>query len=702
MSNATSVFRTSALLLVLLVSGSLVASAQSSPSKSKTSKKSKPAASASIDTQVLATVGSEQILYSDVDRAFRKNMNRRDTRLVDVPRDTALEFLRLYTNYRLKVHDAKDRGIDQDDAVRNDILSNRRLLSETFFFDKKVADGRIAQLMDRRTRELEIGIILCSISDPATRNVDSAASKAKAERLIAAMRKGADFEQLAKDSSDDRETSAKGGRLPFITGGSMIKAVEDAAYGLKDGQFSAAPVESRFGFFIIKLFRSQPRSLVRARHILIGNQGELDSAGVDARADSLIKVLKASGNNADLFAILAKKFSDDKASAEKGGDLGSFYSRSGGLEASSNRLVPAFEDAMFSLNDGELSQKVRTLYGVHIIRRDSTRIPDQAVERESAKRVYRRLYYEEDKRILLDSLRSAWNWGWNETVLARTFASIDTTKNTTDTSWTAGLDASMRSETLYRLGTDGGYTVGAFADSLRRRADMRALTLNRAGFDRAVVKMTDQTLLDKATANLEQQYPDFKALIQEFSDGILLFKVEEQEVWSKLRFDTVEARTYFDTMAAAPMTPARYAFTEIFVTKDSMAKALRQRVDAGEDITELAAQFTERTGMRDKRGNHGLVDPAKNKLAAKVRDLNPKVGSIYGPFSYEFGNSIVRVDNIELPRKKTFEEALPDLAPLYQDALQKRLQEAWLSKVRVKHPVTLNMDIINKLYVTKR
>lgn len=263
MSNATSVFRTSALVLALLVSGTLAASAQSSSSKSKASKKSKPTSAASIDAQVLASVGAEQILYSDVDRAFRKNMNRRDTRLVDVPRDTALEFLRLYTNYRLKVHDARDRGIDQDDAVRNDILSNRRLLSETFFFDKKVADGRIAQLMDRRTRELEIGIILCSISDPATRNVDSAASKAKAERLIASLRKGADFEQLAKDSSDDRETSAKGGRLPFITGGSMIKAVEDAAYGLKDGQFSAAPVESRFGFFIIKLFRSQPRSLVR-------------------------------------------------------------------------------------------------------------------------------------------------------------------------------------------------------------------------------------------------------------------------------------------------------------------------------------------------------------------------------------------------------------------------------------------------------
>jgi len=702
MSNALRVIRTSTMLVALLVSASVVAHAQSKKSKPKATAKATLKAAASFDNEVLATVGSESVLYADVDRAFRKNMNRRETRLVDVPKDTALDFLRLYTNYRLKVLDARDRGIGDDEAVRTDIQSNRRLLSETYFFDKMVADARIAQLMDRRSRELEIGVILCAVNDQASRNVDLAASKAKAERVVAALRGGADFEQLARDSSDDRETASKGGRLPFITGGSMIKAVEDAAYSLKDGQFTPQPVDSRFGYFIVKLFRSQPRTLVRARHILIGSQGELDSAGVDRRADSIINVLKAAKNDVELFASLAKRFSDDKASAEKGGDLGSLYSRSGGLEASSSRLVPAFEDAMFSLKDGEVSGKIRTLFGVHIIRRDSTRVPDPLVEREGAKRVYRRLYYEEDKRNLLDSLRTAWNWGWNEPVLARTFAVIDTTKNTTDTSWASPIDASLREQTIYAMGTSGAYTVGQFADSLRRRLDLRALTLNRAGFDRAIVKMTDQMLLDKATANLEQQYPDFKSLIQEFSDGILLFKVEEQEVWSKLRFDTVEARGYFDTTSVPLMTPTKYAFTEIFVTSDSLAKALRARIDAGEDIAELAAQLTERSGMRDKRGNHGLLDPAKSKLAAKVRDLKPVVGAVYGPFNYEFGNSIVRIDNIEASRKKSFEEALPDLAPIYQDALQKRLQEAWLSKVRQQHPVTFNTAVINKLFPTKK
>lgn len=698
MSHASRVFRSSTLLAVTALCAVFTLTSQ----PSKKSKPTKGAAAApTLDAKVLATVGPEQVRYADVDRAFRKNMNRRETRLADVPRDTALEFLRLYTNYRLKVLNAKERGIDKDSAVKADIAANRKLLSETFFFDKKIADARVAELMERRTRELEIGIILAAVTNPATRQLDTVASRAKAEKIIADLRGGADFEKVAKDMSDDKETGAKGGRLPFITGGSMIKTVEDAAYALKDGEISAAPVESRFGYFIVKVFRSQPRQLVRARHILVSTSGERDSASAERFADSLLLVLKNAGGSADVFAELARKHSDDKASAEKGGDLGSPYTRSGGLESNNTRLVPAFEDAMFGLKDGQVSGKVRTLFGIHIIRRDSTKVPDAALERDNAKRVYRRLYYEEDKRRLMDSLRKAWNWGWNESVLTRTFNAIDTTKNTTDTSWYKSLDPSLRSEVLYRM-TGTNYTVGDMADSLRRRLDMRGFTLNRAGFERAVNKMTDPLLMEKATSNLEQQYPDFASLMQEFNDGILLFKVEEQEVWSKLRFDTADARVYYDTTKTSFMTPTRYVITEIFVSKDSLAKALHARINAGENMATLAEQYTERAGLRDKRGAHGSLDPAKSKLAAKVRELGLSKGAVSGPIAFEQGYSIVRVDDIEQPRRKTFDEALPDLAPAYQDALQKRLQEAWLSGVRGRFPVTVNMKSIDEIYTKKR
>ncbi|MFN5875532.1 MAG: hypothetical protein ACK45E_04575, partial [Ignavibacteria bacterium] len=69
---------------------------------------------------VIATVGAEPVLLGDVERAFQKNLTRRDTKFSAVPKDTALDFLRLYTNYRLKVQDARDRGLDKDSAVKVD------------------------------------------------------------------------------------------------------------------------------------------------------------------------------------------------------------------------------------------------------------------------------------------------------------------------------------------------------------------------------------------------------------------------------------------------------------------------------------------------------------------------------------------------------------------------------------------------------
>jgi len=178
-------------------------------------------------TTPVATVGSERILLSDVERAYQKNLTRRDQRFVSIPRDSAMEFLRLYTNYRLKVLDAKDRGIDKDSAVKVDLANNRRLLSEMFFYDKAIADRRVEELSRRRMKEMKIGIILCAVQNPVTRQWDTVASKAKAERFIAALKAGADFEKLARDSSDDKETASGGGLLPWSSGGSILKAVAD-------------------------------------------------------------------------------------------------------------------------------------------------------------------------------------------------------------------------------------------------------------------------------------------------------------------------------------------------------------------------------------------------------------------------------------------------------------------------------------------
>ncbi len=686
--------RTTLLVVICLLTGGSLLHSQKGTTKgtTKTSKAVSP-------TTVIATVGAEQILYRDVERAFQKNLTRRDTPFSSIPRDTALDFITLYANYRLKVADARDRGIDKDQAVIDDIAANRKLLSETWYFDKAFADARIDELAKRRTQELKIAIILCAVQMPGRTTWDTAASLAKARGVIAALSNGADFTALARDSSDDKETGQNGGALPWISGGSIIKAVEDEAYGLKVGTHSLQPVETRFGYFVVTVLDRQPREVVKFRHILLKKTDGRDSIARDQLADSLITVLRASKNAAELFGELAKTFSDDDVSAPKGGYLGSPYSRSGGMESNNARLAPTFEDALFALKDGGVSGRVYTPFGVHVIIRDSTRLPDPIMERDNAKRSYRRLYFEEDKRALYDSLKRTGGYRWVDASREALLRAIDTTRNSSDTSWWKDIPPSLSSQALYLLPT-GEITVGGFADSLRLRSDMRGYSLNRAGFERAMTKIVDPLVLLQATASLEQQYEDFAALVREFNDGILLFKVEEQEVWSKLKFDTTDARVFFDSTRSRWMTEQRYTLREIFVLTDSAAASIKQRLQAGEDFTALAGAATQRAGMREKNGSLGTVSPRTSSAARAIEEQSAAEGTWVGPEKDERGWMFVKLERIVAPRQKTFEEALPELATAYQDALQQSLTAAWLEQVRTKHPVRMNWTSIDAIWKT--
>ena len=94
---------------------------------------------------------------------------------------------------------------------------------------------------------------------------------------------------------------------------------------------------------------------VRVRHILIAPTKDKDDAAAAKEAADLLAKLKSGAD----FAALAKEFSADPGSAEKGGDLGFF---------APGRMVPEFNEAAFALkNPGDLSGVVKTKYGYHIL-----------------------------------------------------------------------------------------------------------------------------------------------------------------------------------------------------------------------------------------------------------------------------------------------------------------------------------------------
>lgn len=138
---------------------------------------------------------------------------------------------------------------------------------------------------------------------------------------------------------------------------------------------------------------------VRARHILVDTE--------EKAKDILDSVMKG-----ESFDELARTFSEDKGSAQNGGDLG-YFSR--------GRMVPEFEEAAFSLKKGEVSRPVKTTYGYHIIKVTDRREGSQISFEDARDRIAKQIMNEKQKSLFdayIETLRKKSQIQTDEEILA--------------------------------------------------------------------------------------------------------------------------------------------------------------------------------------------------------------------------------------------------------------------------------------------
>lgn len=185
---------------------------------------------------------------------------------------------------------------------------------------------------------------------------DSAAFR-KAQETLDKIRQGSDFAALAKELSDDPGSKANGGDIGFMRRGELDPAYEKAALRLDVGRYTTYPVRSRFGWHIIELVGKRDQEF-RTRHILFAL---LPNAGDSARAHELADSLRRVANNGGDFAALARKHSNEKASASFGGVLG-WYPE--------GELQGQFKDLIAGIPTGKVGQEVPTADGLLLVRVD--------------------------------------------------------------------------------------------------------------------------------------------------------------------------------------------------------------------------------------------------------------------------------------------------------------------------------------------
>lgn len=197
--------------------------------------------------------------------------------------------------------------------------------------------------------------------------------RARAEEALGALKRGADFGQVAASYSDAPD-GLLGGSLGWRSADRLPTLFADTVAGMQGGQLSDV-IRSPAGFHILKLVQRRGGSLAgkrlqqtRARHILI-KTSEIVS---DDEARRKLVILKERLDHGADFAELAKLHSND-LSAAKGGDLGWLYP---------GDTVSEFERAMDGLKPGEISVPVQSPFGWHLIQVQERRVDEVSSERQ--------------------------------------------------------------------------------------------------------------------------------------------------------------------------------------------------------------------------------------------------------------------------------------------------------------------------------
>jgi len=673
-------FKTKILLAACILSGT-VAIAQTTPKKKPTVAKAPQVitvAAPVVEDPIMLIVGGDAVTRAEFESIYRKN-NSKDTAS---SRKALEEYLQLFINFKLKVKAAKVAGKDTAKAFQTELKGYRRQLAQPYLTDKNVNDKLIQEAYDRSKKDVKASHILISLpSEPLPKDTLAAYTKAMKirERLI----KGEDFALLARQNSDDPSAKQNDGDLGYFTSMMMFYPFESAAYLTPIGEISA-PVRTKFGYHILKVTNVRDaQGQVHVAHIMVKNP-ENAKDSIIAENKKKIDEINSKIKKGDDFGQLASQFSDDRSSGKNGGQLPWF---------GTGKMVPEFEKVAFELkNDNEVSEPFRTPYGWHIVKR----LERKGVQSFDEVKAELKSKISKDSRSQLSS----------DAVIARVkkengftedFKALDEFILKVDTSFLNGRWKSDGVKTmlkpLFVLGKEASkqYDFAEFLvqNQSRQTKDNNLEALVRKSYD----YFKNEKVKAYEDVRLEQKYPEFRMLMQEYRDGIMLFEITDENVWSKALKDTLGLEEFHKQNLANYMWSNRVEAV-VYKSKDvKIAKATRKlvakRAKKGTSIDAIRAEVNESSQLNLQtekgsfsKGDNETVDGVNWVLGISADKVNAD-GSV----------TFVEITKVLEPTPKTLQEARGLITADYQTFLEQN----WIKELQSKYPVEVKREIFEKI-----
>ncbi|MEO9531292.1 MAG: peptidylprolyl isomerase [Crocinitomicaceae bacterium] len=633
---------------------------------------------------VVLTIDGEGIHKSEFLYIYTKNNPKPSFKKADLD-----EYMELFINYKLKVKEAEKLGYDTIPKLQSELAQYRTQLALPYMVDKDQNERLIKEAYDRTVSEVRASHILIRVIPEA-----SPEDTLKAYNRIMAIRDrvvaGEDFETLAagKGGSEDPSVATNKGDLGYFSALQMVYPFEEAAFNTAVGEISM-PVRTRFGYHIIKTVdKRKSRGKMQGAHIMVLSNDKMtdkEQAEAEKKINEIYELLE----KGDKFEDLAAKYSDDQSSKAKGGLLPVFGA------GSKQRMVPEFEAAAFAIPEvGGYSKPVKTAYGWHIIKKVETfPVPSyEEMYRELKLKVEKDVRAQSTKNSFVNNLKKEYGFtnGKADKLLPLFYNTMG--PEIFQGRWKGLEDDAHDSDILFEF-KDQFYTVKDFEDYLINLSVNGQKTAIKTFVETQYKNFENASVLKYEDSQLERKYPEFKSLIQEYRDGILVFEIMQNEIWNKASEDTVGIKKYYEENKDDFTYPVRYkgelykckdkeTAKEVYalVESDSLTFGqIQEKINKNSQLNLIVKKhtFNSKTTEAFKKGKKGKKSLVFKKGLNKIFSRNDEY--------YVFN-----VSEVLEPRNREFKEAKGLVTAAYQNQLEKD----WLEQLRKEHKIEIQHDAL--------
>ena len=473
---------------------------------------------AQLENNILFKVNDSLVYVDEFNRVYNKNID-----LIDENNQKDFEsYLELFINYKLKLAEAYDLGLQNDPKYKSELNKYVKQLQNTYLTDRETEDKFLREAYERTKYEVNVSHVLIRIDENENDTIDvyNKLNTLRGPFLNSSIN---DFKN---SHIEDEELIIE--NLGYFSAFKMIYKFENMAYKTPVGEVSL-PFRSRFGFHILKV-NDKRSSLgeVTVGHIMTYKNKPNAYERITNILDSL--------NNGISFEYLAKKYSDDKNSSFKGGRLNPFSS--GQINS-----IP-FENAAFELGKkNNVSKPIETKYGWHIIKFYSKKNVQKfdEIKYELLNKLKKSSRFSIISDSFYDFLMNRYGLNYQNNNLDYFISILDPSYFKGEWSIPESID---EEKTLIKI-LDKNLKFIDFATFLEDNQRKTSITPYQKLISDRYKSFIKYNALEVYKNNLESENSDYKFVIKEYREGLLLFNLMQDKIWTVRDSDSTKLKMFF-------------------------------------------------------------------------------------------------------------------------------------------------------------